>query len=225
MHPARLHTGRELALSRYPNPKKTAAALLTAAALSLSLAACGDDGGGSDPGAVQTASNGDVFSDADVQFATDMIPHHAQAVQMVVMTQDRKLDPAVQQLADEIRAAQIPEVETMVDWLTAWGEEVPPTSMDHANAGHDMSDMDSGDMASDMPGMMTAEEMDSLGNASDAEFQDMWLTMMIEHHTGAIDMAKTEQSDGTFAGAIELAKTIESSQQTEIETMKGLLGS
>lgn len=199
------------------SPKKIAVALVATTTLSLNLAACGDDGA-SDPSGVQTASNGDVFNDADVAFATDMVPHHAQAVEMVVMTQGRPLDPVVEQLANEIRDAQVPEVETMTDWLTAWGEEVPATSLDHTNAGHDMSDMD-------MPGMMSSEEMRSLEDSTDAEFQDLWLSMMIEHHTGAIEMAKTEQADGEFSDAIDLAESIESSQQTEIATMEGLLDS
>lgn len=198
---------------------------MTAAALSLSLAACGDDEVSADPSAVQSANNGDVFNDADVQFATDMIPHHAQAIQMVTLTQGRPLAPEVEALANAIREAQSPEVESMVDWLTAWGAEVPATTLDHSNAGHDMSDMDSDDNSMDMPGMMSFDEMNALENASDGEFQDMWLSMMIEHHTGAIEMAKTEQSDGEFPAAIELATAIESSQQIEIETMQGLLGS
>ncbi len=106
--------------------------------LLVGLAACGDD---SQEGAIasgtRTAAGGDVFNDADVEFATSMVPHHAQAIQMVTLTDGRQLDPEVQQLADEIRAAQGPEVETMVDWLVAWGEEVPETSLDHVNAGHD----------------------------------------------------------------------------------------
>ena len=117
----------------------------------------------------------------------------------------------------------------MSDWLTAWDQEVPETMRDHSNAGHDMG----GDMSdrmegmdpghSDMPGMMSAEEMDELQDASDAEFQDLWLEMMVEHHEGAVEMARTEQEDGEFADAIALAQEIETAQQQEIETMEGLL--
>lgn len=211
-----------------------ASATALALALAASLTACGDDmddhnmsgdssAAGSEPGETQTASNGDVFNDADVQFASDMIQHHAQAVQMVVLTQDRTLDPEVQQIAEDIRAAQVPEIETMTDWLTAWDQEIPETSMDHANAGHDMSDMgDSMDM--DMPGAMTVEDMDALANADDAGFQDMWLEMMIEHHTGAIEMAEAEQENGANDDAKALAATIVETQQAEISTMEGLLG-
>ncbi|HET7691124.1 MAG TPA: DUF305 domain-containing protein [Nocardioidaceae bacterium] len=192
-----------------------------ALALGLTLTACG---GSSDdePAAARTASNGDVYNDADVAFATDMIPHHAQAVMMVVMAQDRTLDPAMRELLDGIRETQVSEVETMVDWLTAWGQEIPETSLDHSSA-HDDS-MDHGDMG-DMPGMMSGEELDELENSSDDAFADMWLRMMIEHHEGAIEMAEQEQEDGVFRPALTLARNIVKTQQAEIATMEDLLDS
>lgn len=203
-----------------------AAAVLTLT-IAGGLAACGDDettDTADTPSQTQTASNGDVFNDADVQFATDMMQHHAQAIEMVTLTQGRSLDPEVQQIADDIREAQVPEIETMTDWLTAWDQEIPATSMDHANAGHDMEDMGGESMDMNMPGMMSADEMDSLENASDTDFQQLWLEMMIEHHTGAIEMAEAEQQDGVNEDAKALAGTIVETQQAEISTMEGLLG-
>ena len=76
-----------------------------------------------------------------------------------------------------------------------------------------------------MPGMMTADDMDALENASDAEFQDMWLEMMVEHHEGAVEMAETEQEDGQYTPAVDLAGQIIDAQTQEIETMQGLLDS
>ena len=192
--------------------------------LSLVLVGCGDDGG-DDPSAVQTAPNGDVFNDADVEFATGMIPHHAQALEMVDQTVGRELSPDVQALAAQIREAQAPEVEQMSDWLTTWEEPVPETSLDHSNAeghGHEGDGME--DMG-DMPGMMSAEEMDELEAASDADFERLFLEMMIDHHQGAVEMAETEQAEGEYADAVALAEAIEKSQTAEIETMEQLLGS
>jgi uncharacterized protein (DUF305 family) len=206
---------------------RTSAAALTAITLGLTLAACGDDGESRDvagtTSAVETAGNGDVFNQADVEFATAMIPHHAQAIQMVTLTDTRTLDPDVKQLAEDIRAAQAPEVETMVDWLTAWDQEVPATSLDHSH-GDDLSEVpDMGGM-DDMPGMMSAEEMQALADAPDSEFQDLWLEMMREHHEGAIEMARTEQGSGAFPGAVALAETIVTGQQAEIDRIAQLLG-
>jgi uncharacterized protein (DUF305 family) len=198
---------------------RSSAAVLTVAALGLTLTACGEDadpGGSSTSSGLETASNGDVFNAADVRFATDMIPHHAQAIQMVTLTDGRTIDPAVKELADSIREAQAPEVEVMVDWLTAWGEQVP---------GHDTSEMPDMGGTDGMPGMMSVAEMQALADAPDAEFEVMFLEMMKQHHEGAVEMAEDEQAHGTFPDAVALAESIQSTQQTEIDRIDGLLGS
>ena len=96
---------------------------------------------------------------------------------------------------------------------------------DHANAGHDMDDMDDSmeGMDTSMPGMMSAEDMSALEGAPEEEFQTMWLEMMIEHHTGAVEMAEAQTEDGQFTPAIDLAREIAESQTDEIETMQELL--
>lgn len=81
------------------------------------------------------------------------------------------------------------------------------------------------EMESDMPGMMSADEMADLEKAKGAEFRRMWLEMLIEHHGGAIQMAQTEQSEGKYEPAVDLAEKIESAQHDEISTMQSLLGS
>jgi len=106
--------------------------------LALTLTACGNDEPAND-GSTKVSETD--HNDADVAFATDMIQHHAQALSMVDLTVDRTLDPEVQQLADDIREAQGPEIETMSDWLQEWDEEIPETMRDHSNAGHDMEGM------------------------------------------------------------------------------------
>lgn len=197
------------------------AAAAAATTLLLGLTACSDDDATAQ--AEQTAPNGDVFNQADIDFLTDMIPHHAQALVMVDRAQGRDLSPEFEELTEQIRAAQGPEIEQMVDWLTAWDEPVPETLRDHANADdHGMSGHEMGD---DMPGMMTDEELDELDGAHGRGFEAMWLQMMIAHHEGAIEMAQEEQADGIFGPAKELAESIETSQQAEIDYMEQLLGS
>ena len=197
------------------------AATLTTLALALGTAACG----GSDDAPEQQLSATEHI-DTDVAFASDMLQHHAQALSMVDLTRGRPLDPEVEQLAEQIRAAQGPEIETFTDWLTEWDEEVPATMRDHVHAGHgdsDMSDtMDDMDHG-EMPGMMTADDFAALEDASDADFQARWLELMIEHHEGAVTMAETQQAEGTYRPAVELAEQIATSQTAEIETMQGLL--
>jgi uncharacterized protein (DUF305 family) len=206
---------------------RTTALAVSGLILTLLVAGCGSSTGDDEETAAtarQTALNGDVFNTADVTFASSMIQHHAQAIQMVNLTQKRRLDPQVEELANAVRDAQVPEIETMSDWLTAWGEEVPETSLSHSNAGHDMDDMSGVEGMDDMPGMMSEEDMQSLEDASDAQFQALWLDMMIEHHQGAIEMAQSEQDDGLFKPAVSVAEDIITTQTDEIAAMETLRG-
>lgn len=174
----------------------------------LALSACGS-GGGSSSG----DGSGD-FNNADVTFTQSMIPHHEQAVEMSKMAKQHASSPEVKRLADTIEAAQGPEIKTMQGWLKEWGKAEPDSSM---------SGMDHGDSA--MPGMMSDSDMTALNEASGPAFDTMFLTMMIGHHSGAIDMAKTEQSKGKNADTKALAKDIEKAQRGEITEMKKILGS
>ena len=195
---------------RYTRALAAVAAALTMT-LATTLAGCSASG---------SSSDGKGHNEADVEFSSDMIQHHAQALQMVDLTLGRELDPEVVALTDQIRAAQAPEIEKMADWLEEWGEPVPATSRDHAHAdGHG----ESMEVDADMPGMMSADEMAALEKAPDQEFQDMWLEMMVEHHEGAVEMAEAEVEDGENAEAISLAEDIISAQEKEISTMQELL--
>ena len=209
-----------LSTLKHPTRFGTTAVLATLGLLvATALGGCGSDDGDANPGATATALNGDVYNDADVTFAQQMIPHHAQALEMADMTRGRELSPEVARLAAAIMEAQTPEIETMTGWLTSWDEDVPETMRDHANAhGDGMADMDD-----DLPGMMSQDELDALDAAPDGAFEDMWLEMMIEHHHGAIDMAKTEQEGGEFKPAVELAADIEDGQTAEVDEMTQLL--
>ena len=199
--------------------KKTLASAVLAVITTVTLTACGDDAPAARSGSSSLPTG---VNDADVTFAAEMIQHHAGAHALVDMTAGRDLDPEVHALAEGIRMAQAPEIETMSDWLQEWGQPVPETVRDHANAhgGHG-----GGDTGSDMPGMLSDEEMAELAGASDAEFEDAWLRAMIEHHRGAIEMAETEHADGQNSDAVELAKKIATEQAAEIDKMQRNIGS
>ena len=188
--------------------------------LALTLSACGSDDTGAD--STSEAVSTTEHNDADVAFASDMIQHHAQALAMVDMTMGRDLTPEVAALAEDIRAGQGPEIETMSDWLQEWEEDIPETVRDHANA-HGGGGA-GGDTGTDMPGMMTEKDMAALEAATDAEFETMWLEMMIEHHEGAVEMAQAEQEEGQYEPAVDLAGQIITGQKSEIATMQGLVG-
>ncbi len=212
--------------------KTTVAALAATAALG--LAGCGTDQtaqpggmGGMDhssptapsttpnpsAGASASASEPTAFNDADVAFAQMMTPHHEQAVTMSnTLLKKSGLNPEVTVLAEEIKAAQQPEIEKMKGWLTAWGKgsgDGGMAGMDHGSS-HD--------------GMATDAELQKLDQADGADGQKMYLVMMTAHHEGAIKMAQTELSDGKNPEAVQLAKAIVASQQQELTVMKDLLG-
>lgn len=168
-------------------------------------AACGDDDPSIDSGAAATDHNA-----ADVEFAQGMIPHHEQAVEMADMAIAKAADQAIKDLATTIKQAQGPEIITMRGWLDGWGEGA-------AEAGGHGADMDTSG------GMMSDQEMGELDKASGAAFDRLFLTMMIRHHEGAIDMAKAELDEGTYPPAKALATQITTSQAAEIDVMKGLL--
>jgi len=199
--------------------RSTRALAALAVGVALTLTACGSDEQSN--GAEESTSTTD-HNDADVAFASDMIQHHAQALTMVDLTDNRPLDPQVQVLADDIRAAQGPEIDTMTEWLQDWDEEVPDAMSDDSES--DMGDHDMSDMDGEMPGMMSPADMQSLEDATDAEFQDRWLAMMAEHHEGAIEMAQDEVENGQYEPAVELAGLIEAAQTREVATMNELQG-
>lgn len=205
--------------------RRTTAAALFLVLTAAGLAGCSGDDASGTPAPERTAANGDVYNDADVEFATEMIPHHADALVMVDMTQGRDLTPDFVRLTEGIREAQAPEIETMADWLTDWGEEVPETSRDHVNSHMGHGD-DSGGMGDGMgDGMgMDPDDLAALEDSERGMFESMWLRMMIEHHEGAIAMAEAEQAEGLFRDAIALATSIETSQTDEIKLMEEMLG-
>ncbi len=197
----------------------------TALTAALALAACGGDGSdtGSGSGAKTSASasaeaTAGAHNDQDVSFAQGMIPHHQQAIQMAKMAATQASSAEVKDLASRIEKAQDPEIETMSGWLESWGEDVPSSmpGMDHSG-GHDSD-------SSDMPGMMEQEDLDELMGASGKGFDTMFLTMMVEHHEGAVEMATTEKEKGQYGPAKKLAADIITAQTAEIEEMNKLLG-
>lgn len=164
----------------------------------------------------QVAVDSDKHNSQDVMFAQMMIPHHEQAVEMAALAETRANNPEVKKLAADIKGAQDPEIKTMTSWLQSWGEETDiPTSMDHGMSGHDMG--------ATVSGMMSAEDMEKLKGASGVEFDKMFMTMMIQHHQGAIDMARNQIQGGQYGPAIQMAKDIEAAQTREIEKMNQLL--
>ncbi|MEV7799325.1 DUF305 domain-containing protein [Microbacterium foliorum] len=189
-------------------PAAIAALMLTALlALSGCVVTTGSDNGmdGMHGGSGSSAS-ADANTE-DIMFARMMIEHHEQAVEMSdTILSKEGIDERVVSLAEEIKAAQEPEIQTMDQWLEEWDADMG-----------NMGGMDHGD------GMMSDEDMQALDDATGAEASRLFLEQMIEHHEGAIDMAQDEVDDGQNSDAVALAETIIDTQTTEIATMKEIL--
>lgn len=159
-------------------------------------------------------------NEADVEFATAMVEHHAQAIQMANFTIGRDgLDPRIAELAEEIRVSQTAEIDELAGLLRSWGEEVPETGFATGDSHSHDDEMVGGDHG-DMPGMMSAAEMQELATAKGDVFARMWMQMMIEHHQGALEMIDELQADGEHEGLGSLAAEMESAQSTEIRDLR-----
>ncbi|WP_426183452.1 DUF305 domain-containing protein [Microbacterium sp. TWP3-1-2b2] len=182
--------------------------------LALVLTGCAD---ASAPTSENTTSSDTsaTANDADEMFVTMMIPHHQQAIEMadIVLSKDG-LDPAVAELAQQIKDAQGPEMERMLGWLEDWGVDYDPDSsggMDHGSMD------DSGD------GMMSEEDMTALEEADATQASRLFLEQMIMHHDGAVEMARTALEDGQNPDVLDLAQQVIDDQTAEITTMQDLL--
>lgn len=192
---------------------------VAAVALVLAVSACGssDD---SSPGSMTGADGTSASSSAatatatgtgqqgDVQFAQMMIPHHEQAVAMATLAlENDTASKEVKALARQIEAAQDPEIQTMKGWLSQWGAAQSSGPMDHGSGG-----------------MMSDQDMSSLMAASGPEFNEMWVTMMIDHHQGAVTMAQDVLATSANPDVKDLATAVVQGQEEEIATMQGMLG-
>ena len=205
--------------------KKTIGFVLPALAAGALLAGCSGSaqGHGDMPGMATGSSSVSVpvpqgdHTQADVTFAQQMVPHHQQAVEMAKLVPSHSTNQKVLELASQIQQAQDPEIQKMTGWLQTWGAPAPTTGMNMP--GMNMPGMDHGSM----PGMMTSDDMTKLGQVKGAAFDRLWLQMMIQHHQGAVEMAKTELQQGASNEAKQLAQQIIDTQQKEIATMSQLL--
>lgn len=186
-----------------------------------------DHSGGMNPsmpgmsnGSMMASAPSAAFNATDARFATDMITHHRQAIDMAQLAETRAGSQQVKDLAMKIKAAQDPEITTMSDWLRQWGQPVPSPMAGMPGMDHGMAGMDHG---ATMPGMMSDTEMTQLTGASGAAFDQLFLQLMVKHHQGAIEMAGTEQRQGQAAQAKQLASKIATDQATEITQMQALL--
>ncbi|XHM66028.1 DUF305 domain-containing protein [Streptomyces nigra] len=205
---------------------------LTAAALVLALGACDSgtdakspaDSGPSvivpgEPGepnrvlsaeeAARQRSEDDSPNAADVSYARMMIQHHEQALVMTELVPERAESAKVKKLAARIAAAQGPEIDAMKGWLKTHGKGTEAEGHEHAHA--------------PMPGMATEAQLAKLRAARGQAFDQLFLTLMITHHDGAVTMATDVKAQGNNIQVEEMADDVVAQQTTEISRMRDLL--
>jgi uncharacterized protein (DUF305 family) len=151
---------------------------------------------------------------ADVRFMQGMIGHHAQAVEMTGLLRTRTACDEMRMLGQRIEVSQADEIKMMQQWLQDRGQELPGPHVHHAPG------------TALMPGMLTTEEMSRLAAAKGAEFDRLFLELMIKHHEGALTMVKdlfSQPGAGQEAEIFAFASDVEADQRMEIARMAAML--
>lgn len=151
----------------------------------------------------------DSPNSADVDYARMMIQHHTQALAMTDLVSERAESEKVKRLAERIAASQEPEIGAMRGWLTEHGEKETETGGAHDHAA--------------MPGMATGAQLKQLRAARGEAFDQLFLTLMITHHQGAITMATDVKAQGNNVRIEEMADDVVAQQTSEISRMRKML--
>ncbi|MEZ3180357.1 DUF305 domain-containing protein [Streptomyces pimonensis] len=151
----------------------------------------------------------DSPNSADVSYVRMMIQHHAQALEMTALVPDRAESPKIVKLAERIAAAQQPEIEAMKGWLRS----------------HDKAERDDGHghEHATMPGMATQAQLKQLRAADGKAFDQLFLTLMITHHQGAVTMSTELKGQGNNIRMEEMADDVVAQQTSEISRMRALM--
>ncbi|GAA0629901.1 DUF305 domain-containing protein [Streptomyces thermocarboxydovorans] len=150
----------------------------------------------------------DSPNSADVSYVRMMIEHHAQALEMTELVADRAESPGIVKLAGRIAAAQQPEIKAMKGWLKTHGKPEKDDSGGHHHA--------------TMPGMATEAQLKKLRAAEGKAFDQLFLTLMITHHEGAITMASDVKGQGNNIQVEEMADDVIAQQTAEINRMRDM---
>lgn len=212
-------------------------------ALGLAVAACGASRTPASPvvpfqmgdaGAIARARADSLrypYTQADIDFMTGMIHHHAQAILISRWAPSHGASPAVQRLTARIINAQTDEIALMQTWLRDRNQ--PPPTVDSLGtvtmpspAGHAGHDMHAGHGGMHMPGMLTEAQLRELDAARGEEFDRLFLTYMIAHHRGAVSMVRqlyTAPGAGQDETIFKFANDVEVDQSTEIKRMLSMI--
>ncbi|MEU6819725.1 DUF305 domain-containing protein [Streptomyces atriruber] len=154
--------------------------------------------------AAERRTEDDSPNTADFTYAQMMIVHHGQALKMTELAPKRAESSRVKRLASRITSAQKPEIGAMQGWLKKYGGPREHAGHDHAT----------------MPGMASEAQLKQLRAAQGKAFDELFLKLMITHHSGAVTMATDVLSEGNNIQVEEMANDVVAQQSSEISRMR-----
>lgn len=170
----------------------------------------GSDHSGGHAAAEITPPPGADWNAEDAAYLLDMIAHHRQAIVMSELVPDRASSESVRRLASGIDAGQGAEILTMAAWLDE--HDVPVPTLEEVEDHR-------------MPGMLSDAQLDDLEAADGPEFDELYLTGMIQHHEGALQMAEDQVAEGLDPVVVAMASEVIAGQTAEIDRMRTILES
>lgn len=196
-----------------PNRLITSLSIAIIAILSMAGCASGTNSSLEEPSVTANAAEQVGYSQPDLMFAQMMIPHHEQALEMSIIALEVSKNNDVLAMAQGIFDGQDTEIQQMKSWLSSSSAKSAAEQMDHEAMGHG---------SGEMSGMASYEQIDQLAELETPDFDKLFLTLMIAHHEGALEMVSLIE-DSRNAEARTLANEIVMTQKQEISKMKELL--
>ncbi|MFP5416829.1 MAG: DUF305 domain-containing protein [Actinomycetes bacterium] len=155
----------------------------------------------------------------DVGFSRDMAVHHQQAVLMSQLVRDRATDEELRAIALDMVLTQTNQTGHLQGWLRLWGEplavEGPPMTWMAGHEGHGADEP--------MAGLASQADLNALEASAGVEAERRYLTLMIPHHAGGVEMAQYAVEHASVPAVRDLAGSMVSAQTTEMETLRKLL--
>ncbi|MDX6739425.1 DUF305 domain-containing protein [Actinocorallia sp. A-T 12471] len=173
-------------------------------------------------GAFLAAPDRPVEGSPEAGFSRDMAVHHTQAVEMALIIRDNTDDAELRTIALDMLLTQQNQIGRMQDWLIQWGLPLtgarrPMEWMGGHHGGGGTADY------TKMPGMASQQDLARLREARGRDAEVLFLTLMIAHHQGGVDMAEAVLPLTDDAHVRSLARSIVRSQSAEITVLKQLL--
>lgn len=190
-------------------PLRRCVLLVASGALLFPVAGCG--GASEEPAG--------AASEADIQFASAMTQHHAQTLQLLNFPQTLEMPDRAVEWTDPMRAERMSEIDDLTAMLESWDAEVPTTGLDHASEG------DHVEFDASIDGVLDPGVVEEIRRARGDTFADAWFAALLEHESGALDLAREQVRSGSDVGAVRFAEQDVHRHQALVATLERLASS